>query len=97
MKDFSKILKYAKPYTKSIVFAFFCLVLSSLITLLLPLIVRTMINAVVVLAVRLFEGAGIARAYSAEDLPEGSSPRRRSRLAWALDHLTNNVSRTIST
>lgn len=48
MKDFSKILKYAKPYTKSIVFAFFCLVLSSLITLLLPLIVRNMINAVVV-------------------------------------------------
>ena len=48
MKDFSKILKYAKPYTKSIVFAFLCLVLSSLITLLLPLIVRNMINAVVV-------------------------------------------------
>jgi len=48
MKDFSKILKYAKPYTKSIVFAFLCLVLTSLITLLLPLIVRNMINAVVV-------------------------------------------------
>lgn len=48
MKDFSKILKYAKPYTKSIIFAFLCLVLTSLITLLLPLIVRNMINAVVV-------------------------------------------------
>jgi len=48
MKDFSKILKYAKPYTKSIVFAFLCLVLTSLITLLLPLIVRNMIDAVVV-------------------------------------------------
>lgn len=49
MKDISKILKYAKPYTKSIIFAFLCLILTSLITLLLPLIVRNMINAVVVL------------------------------------------------
>lgn len=48
MKDFSKILKYARPYTKSIVFAFLCLTLTSVITLILPLIVRNMINVVVV-------------------------------------------------
>jgi len=48
MTEFSKILRYAKPYTKSIVFAFLCLVLTSVITLILPLIVRNMINAVVV-------------------------------------------------
>jgi len=49
MKEFRKILKYAKPYTKSLVFAFICLMLTSLINLVLPLIVRNMINAVVVL------------------------------------------------
>jgi subfamily B ATP-binding cassette protein MsbA len=49
MKDFSKILKYARPYTKSIIFAFACLILTSMISLALPLIVRNMINAVVVL------------------------------------------------
>ncbi len=48
MKDFSKILKYAKPYSKSIIFAFLCLTLTSVITLILPLIVRNMINVVVV-------------------------------------------------
>jgi ATP-binding cassette, subfamily B, bacterial MsbA len=49
MKEFLKILKYAKPYTKSLIFAFICLMLTSLINLVLPLIVRNMINAVVVL------------------------------------------------
>ena len=49
MKEFRKILKYAKPYTKSLIFAFICLTLTSLINLVLPLIVRNMINAVVVL------------------------------------------------
>jgi len=49
MKEFSNILKYARPYTKSIVFAFVCLILTSMISLALPLIVRNMINAVVVL------------------------------------------------
>ena len=49
MKEFRKILKYAKPYTKSLVFAFICLTLTSLVNLVLPLIVRNMINAVVVL------------------------------------------------
>ena len=49
MKEFRKILKYARPYTKSLVFAFLCLTLTSLINLLLPLIVRNMINAVIVL------------------------------------------------
>ncbi len=49
MKDFRKILKYARPYTKSLIFAFFCLTLTSLINLVLPLIVRNMINAVIVL------------------------------------------------
>jgi len=49
MKEFRKILKYAKPYTKSLVFAFICLMLTSLVNLVLPLIVRNMINAVVVL------------------------------------------------
>ena len=49
MKEFSNILKYACPYTKSIVFAFVCLILTSMISLALPLIVRNMINAVVVL------------------------------------------------
>lgn len=48
MNDFSKILRYAKPYTKSILFAFLCLMLTSVITLILPLLVRNMINAVVV-------------------------------------------------
>ena len=49
MKEFRKILKYARPYTKSLIFAFICLTLTSLINLVLPLIVRNMINAVVVL------------------------------------------------
>lgn len=49
MKEFRKIFKYAKPYTKSLVFAFVCLMLTSLVNLVLPLIVRNMINAVVVL------------------------------------------------
>ena len=49
MKDFAKILKYACPYTKNIVFAFLCLVLTSVISLILPLIVRNMINAVMIL------------------------------------------------
>ena len=49
MNEFRKILKYAKPYTKSLVFAFICLTLTSLVSLVLPLIVRNMINAVVVL------------------------------------------------
>ncbi len=49
MKEFAKILKYARPYTKSIVFAFVCLLLTSMVSLVLPLIVRNMINAVVVL------------------------------------------------
>ena len=49
MKEFLKILKYARPYTKSLIFAFLCLALTSLINLLLPLIVRNMINAVIVL------------------------------------------------
>ena len=48
MKDFSKILRYAKPYRKGIIFAFLCLVVTSVITLVLPLIVRNMINVVVV-------------------------------------------------
>ncbi|MEE8260516.1 MAG: ABC transporter transmembrane domain-containing protein, partial [Nitrospinaceae bacterium] len=48
MKDFSKILRYAKPYRKGILFAFLCLVVTSLITLYLPLLVRNMINVVVV-------------------------------------------------
>ena len=49
MKEFRKILKYARPYTKSLVFAFICLPLTSLVNLVLPLIVRNMINAVVIL------------------------------------------------
>jgi subfamily B ATP-binding cassette protein MsbA len=49
MKEFRKFFKYAKPYTKSLVFAFICLTLTSLVNLVLPLIVRNMINAVVVL------------------------------------------------
>ncbi|MDH5763808.1 MAG: ABC transporter ATP-binding protein/permease [Nitrospinota bacterium] len=48
MKDFSKILRYAKPYRKGIIFAFLCLVVTSVITLLLPLMVRNIINIVVV-------------------------------------------------
>lgn len=49
MKDFAKVLKYARPYKKSLIFAFLCLLLTSMINLVLPLIVRNMINAVVVL------------------------------------------------
>lgn len=48
MKDFYKILRYAKPYSKGIAFAFLCLIITSVITLVLPLIVRNMINVVVV-------------------------------------------------
>jgi subfamily B ATP-binding cassette protein MsbA len=48
MKDFSKILRYAKPYRRGILFAFLCLAVTSVITLVLPLIVRNMINVVVV-------------------------------------------------
>ena len=49
MKDFAKILKYARPYKKSLIFGFLCLLLTSMINLVLPLIVRNMINAVIVL------------------------------------------------
>jgi len=49
MKEFAKILKFARPYAKSISIAFVCLLLTSMISLLLPLIVRNMINAVVIL------------------------------------------------
>ena len=49
MKEFRKILIYARPYTKSLIFAFVCLILTSLVNLVLPLIVRNMINAVVIL------------------------------------------------
>ena len=49
MHEFAKILKFARPYTKSITFAFIGLLLTSMISLLLPLIVRNMINAVVIL------------------------------------------------
>ena len=49
MKEFHNILNYAKPYIKSLIFAFLCLALTSLINLVLPLIVRNMINAVIVL------------------------------------------------
>ena len=49
MKEFRNILKYARPYTKSLIFAFICLALTSLINLVLPMIVRNMINAVIVL------------------------------------------------
>jgi len=49
MKDFAKILIYARPYKKSLLFAFFCLILTSAINLILPLLVRNIINAVVVL------------------------------------------------
>jgi len=48
MRDFSKILRYARPYKKGILFAFLCLVVTSVITLVLPLMVRTVINEVVV-------------------------------------------------
>ena len=49
MKEFATILKFARPYAKSITFAFVCLLLTSMISLLLPLIVRNMINAVIIL------------------------------------------------
>ena len=48
MREFSKLLKYARPYTRSLIFAFLSLVLTSIITLILPLIVRNIINAAVV-------------------------------------------------
>jgi ATP-binding cassette, subfamily B, bacterial MsbA len=46
MRDFGEVLKYARPYTKILVFSFFCLVLTSIISLILPLIVKNMVNAV---------------------------------------------------
>lgn len=49
MKDFGKILKYARPYKKSLIFAFLCLLLTSVVNLILPLVVRNMINTVIVL------------------------------------------------
>jgi ATP-binding cassette, subfamily B, bacterial MsbA len=49
MKEFGKILKYARPYKKSLIFAFICLLLTSVVNLVLPLIVRNMINTVIVL------------------------------------------------
>lgn len=49
MEDLGKVLKYARPYKKSVLFAFLCLLLTSVINLILPLIVRNMINTVVVL------------------------------------------------
>ncbi len=48
MKEFRKILILAKPYSKRIWFAFLCLLISSLITLLLPLIVQKMVNAALI-------------------------------------------------
>ncbi|PIQ95506.1 MAG: ABC transporter ATP-binding protein [Nitrospinae bacterium CG11_big_fil_rev_8_21_14_0_20_56_8] len=48
MKDFSRILSYARPYRGKIILAFFCLVFTSGINLLLPLVVKNMINAVMV-------------------------------------------------
>ena len=48
MKEFRRLLKFARPYSKSIVFAFFCLALTSIISLILPLLVRNMVNAVFV-------------------------------------------------
>ncbi|NIP99817.1 MAG: ATP-binding cassette domain-containing protein, partial [Nitrospinaceae bacterium] len=49
MKEFLQILKYARPYKKSLIFAFLCLALTSVVNLILPLIVRNMINAVMVM------------------------------------------------
>jgi subfamily B ATP-binding cassette protein MsbA len=46
MRDFVEVIKYARPYTKILVFSFFCLVLTSIISLILPLIVKNMVNAV---------------------------------------------------
>ncbi len=46
MRDFGEVIKYARPYTKILVFSFFCLALTSIISLLLPLIVKNMVNAV---------------------------------------------------
>ena len=46
MRDFVEVIKYARPYTKILVFSFFCLVLTSIISLMLPLIVKNMVNAV---------------------------------------------------
>jgi ATP-binding cassette, subfamily B, bacterial MsbA len=46
MRDFGEVIKYARPYTKILVFSFFCLVLTSIISLILPLIVKNMVNAV---------------------------------------------------
>ena len=48
MKEFRKLLKFARPYTSSIVFAFLCLTLTSIISLVLPLLVRNIVNAVFV-------------------------------------------------
>lgn len=46
MRDFGEVIKYARPYTKILIFSFFCLVLTSIISLMLPLIVKNMVNAV---------------------------------------------------
>ncbi len=46
MRYFGEVIKYARPYTKILVFSFFCLVLTSIISLILPLIVKNMVNAV---------------------------------------------------
>ena len=46
MRDFGEVIKYARPYTKVLIFSFFCLALTSIISLMLPLIVKNMINAV---------------------------------------------------
>ena len=46
MRDFSEVFKYARPYKKILVFSFLCLALTSIISLLLPLIVKNMVNAV---------------------------------------------------
>jgi len=49
MKSFSRILAYTKPYKKIIIWAFFCLTITSAINLILPLIVKNMVNAALVL------------------------------------------------
>ena len=46
MRDFSEVFKYARPYKKILFFSFLCLILTSVISLLLPLIVKNMVNAV---------------------------------------------------
>lgn len=46
MKSFGEIIKYARPYIKILIFSFLCLTLTSAISLILPLIVKNMVNAV---------------------------------------------------